>query len=248
MTRSEAASWTHLGKLPGLSCTSFFFVGSFELMMLSLFHAAGIPPRHPQPSGPEKMPMCQVSPPARGFTEPPAGSCDSPQRVTHFPLCLIPTPLPKIALSGLNTCRLLLTANFGASMIAEDLVGRLPATNTTTPIGALFLTTSVSFLANLFANFPSFYPFEQLILPSPGSAATMSFPEGRPTQLVGMVSRDSGLRATGASDSTALALPTNAPTSTAAPTDFVQVLLWQRVPMGPPGGAAKRGSRDRLLP
>jgi hypothetical protein len=65
---------------------------------------------------------------------------------------------------------------------------------------------------------------------------------------VGMVSQDGGLRATGASDGTAPALPTHALTFVAAPTDFVWVPLRQKAPMGPPGGAAKRGSRDRLLP
>jgi hypothetical protein len=38
---------------------------------------------------------------------------------------------------------------------------------------------------------------------------------------VGMVSRDGGLRATGASDSTAPVLPTHALTFVAAPMDFV---------------------------
>jgi hypothetical protein len=194
------------------------------------------------------MPLCPVSLPERGFTEPPTGSCYSQQRVTHFPLCLIPTSLTGIALSRLNACRLFLSADVGASMVAGDLPGRLPANNTATPTCVLFLPTFVSFLANLFANFPLFCPFRQLILPYLGSAATASFLEGRATELVGMVSRDDGLRATGASDSTAPALPTHALTSAAAPTDLFQVLLRQRAPMEPPGGASKRGSRNRLLP
>jgi hypothetical protein len=41
MTRSEATSWTHLGKLPGLSCTSIFFVRAFEFMMLFYFMQQG---------------------------------------------------------------------------------------------------------------------------------------------------------------------------------------------------------------
>jgi hypothetical protein len=52
---------------------------------------------------------------------------------------------------------------------------------------------------------------------------------------VGMVSREGGLRTTGALDSTAPALPAHTPTSAAAPMDFVRVPLWQRAPVGPPG-------------
>jgi hypothetical protein len=63
-----------------------------------------------------------------------------------------------------------------------------------------------------------------------------------------MVSWDSGLRATGALDSTAPVLPTHAPTSAIAPTDFARLSLWQRAPMGSSGGGGKRGFQGRLLP
>jgi hypothetical protein len=48
-------------------------------------------------------------------------------------------------------------------MVAGGLPGRLPATNTTTPTGALFLPTVAnsfsSSFANSFASFPSHFPF-----------------------------------------------------------------------------------------
>jgi hypothetical protein len=54
---------------------------------------------------------------------------------------------------------------------------------------------------------------------------------------VGIVIRRSGPGAAGGPESAALESPTHAPTSAAASMDFVQELLWQNAPMGPPGGA-----------
>jgi hypothetical protein len=99
------------------------------------------------------------------------------------------------------------------------------------PTCALFLTTFVTFLPTFY----SYYLLGQLIFPSLGSAATASFQEGRATESVGMASWDDGLRADGASGSVAPALPTHAPTSAAAPMDFVQELLRQSAPMGDTG-------------
>jgi hypothetical protein len=67
-------------------------------------------------------------------------------------------------------------------------------------------------------------------------------------ELMGIDGRDSDLGATGAPDSLAPALPSHAPTPTAAPMDFVQALLRQGTPTGPPVGAAEWESRARLLP
>jgi hypothetical protein len=65
---------------------------------------------------------------------------------------------------------------------------------------------------------------------------------------VDRASRDSGLGIAGAPGSVALVLPSHAPTPAATPMDFAQALLWQRVPMEPSGGVAKRWSLGRLSP
>jgi hypothetical protein len=140
----------------------------------------------------------------------------------------------------------ILGAGVGAGRVARDLPGRLPATATITPTGVHLLPNFTNFLAD-FLPVPSFIALlDNRFFPSLGSAATVPFLEGGTTEPVGRASQDGGLGAAGAPGVIALVRPSHTPTPATTPMDFTQALLWQRAPMEPLGGAAKRRSLGRL--